>query len=124
MIFLVFCGIFLIMNWVTVDIYLFVWDAIMLVAACGYLKRENEEFLRKIVRISAISAVAYVLVRVVRGNISSWSLVGRTWVFYGLLCMTMILVMVFAGSLWRYRKLRRMESGQSVSGEEKKEDGI
>lgn len=35
MIFLVFCGIFLMMNWVTVNIYLFVWDAMMLAAACG-----------------------------------------------------------------------------------------
>ena len=67
MIFLVFCGIFLMMNWVTVNIYLFVWDAMMLATACVYLKRENEAFLRKILRVSLISAVAYVLVRIVRG---------------------------------------------------------
>lgn len=84
MIFLVFCGIFLMMNWVTVNIYLFVWDAMMLATACGYLKRENEAFLRKILRVSLISAVAYVLVRIVRGNIFSWSLEGRSWVFYAL----------------------------------------
>ena len=52
MIFLVFCGIFLMMNWVTVNIYLFVWDAMMLATACGYLKRENEAFLRKILHRS------------------------------------------------------------------------
>lgn len=123
MIFLVFCGIFLMMNWVTVNIYLFVWDAIMLAAAFGYLKRENEAFLRKLFRISAISAVAYVLVRIVRGNISSWSLKGRLEVFYALAGIAVGFVMVFWVSLWKYRKSGSMESGQETSGKDRTGDG-
>ena len=124
MIFLVFCGIFLMMNWVTVNIYLFVWDAMMLATACGYLKRENEAFLRKILRVSLISAVAYVLVRIVRGNIFSWSLEGRSWVFYALTVIAVGLVTVFFVSLWKYRKSGNMESGQETSGKEGTGDGV
>ena len=124
MIFLVFCGIFLMMNWVTVNIYLFVWDAMMLATACGYLKRENEAFLRKILRVSLISAVAYVLVRIVRGNIFSWSPEGRSWVFYALTVIAVGLVTVFFVSLWKYRKSGNMESGQETSGKEGTGDGV
>ena len=123
MIFLVFCGIFLMMNWVTVNIYLFAWDAIMMATAYGYLKRENEAFLRKILRISMISAVAYVLVRIVRGNIFSWSLEGRSWVFYALTVIAVGLVTVFFVSLWKYRKSGNMESGQGEVWKERTADG-
>ena len=123
MIFLVFCGIFLMMNWVTANIYLFVWDAMMLATACGYLKRENEAFLRKILRISMISAAAYVLIRIVRGNIFSWSLEGRSWVFYALTVIAVGLVTVFLVSLWKYRKSGNMETGQGEVWKERTEDG-
>ena len=121
MIFLVFCGIFLIMSWVTVDIYLFVLDSVWLIMACGYLKRENAEFLEQLMRISMISAVAYVLVRMVRGNISSWSLGGRSWMFTVLLCVAVGLLGVFGWNLWKYRKIEKQESALDGAGQEETE---
>lgn len=104
MIFLLFCSLFLFLDGISFEIYLFLYDAVLFVICVGYLKKENLEFLEQTLNAALVSFISYLSARYIRGTVGSWNLTGRTIRFYVLAVCAGAITGILMWKLSGYRK--------------------